>query len=37
MTLNRRAGDMIPVLAFSPADLDDFDRWSRQQAAISIR
>jgi hypothetical protein len=37
MTLNRRAGDMIPVLAFSSADLDDFDRWSRQQAAISVR
>ena len=32
MVLNRRAGDMIPVLTFSPADLDEFDRWSRQQA-----
>lgn len=37
MTLNRRAGDMIPVVAFSPADLDDFDRWSRQQAATIVR
>jgi hypothetical protein len=37
MTLNRRAGDMIPVLDFSPADLDDFDRWSRKQAALIVR
>jgi hypothetical protein len=34
MTLNRRAGDMIPVLGFSPSDLDEFDRWSRQQARV---
>ena len=36
MVLNRRAGDMIPVLTFSPEDLDEFDRWSRQQAT-SVR
>ena len=36
MILNRRAGDMIPVLTFSPAELDEFDRWSRQQAT-SVR
>jgi hypothetical protein len=33
MVLNRRAGDMIPVLTFSATELDEFDRWSRQQAA----
>ena len=33
MTLNRRAGDMIPVMSFPPAELDEFDRWSRQMAA----
>jgi hypothetical protein len=37
MTLSRRAGDMIPVTAFSPAELDEFDRWSRQQAAAIVR
>lgn len=37
MTLNRRAGDMIPVLSFVPAELDEFDRWSRQQAASGGR
>jgi hypothetical protein len=37
MTLNRRAGDMIPVLPFLPDALDEFDRWSRQQAASRAR
>jgi hypothetical protein len=37
MILNRRAGDMIPVHTYSPADLDDFDRWSRQEAALTVR
>jgi hypothetical protein len=37
MTLSRRAGDRIPVTAFSPAELDEFDRWSRQQAAAVVR
>lgn len=37
MTLNRRAGDMIPVSAFATSELDGFDRWSRQQAGASTR
>jgi len=37
MTLSRRAGDMIPVTSFSAAELDEFDRWSRQQAAAIVR
>ena len=37
MELNRRAGDMIPVQPFAPADLDEFDRWSRTQAAPTSR
>jgi hypothetical protein len=30
MTCNRRCGDMIPTLQFSPDALDEFDLWSRQ-------
>jgi len=37
MTLSRRAGDMIPVTSFSAAELDEFDHWSRQQAAAIVR
>ena len=37
MTLNRRAGDMIPVLTLSPAEQDEFDRWSQQQAQALLR
>jgi hypothetical protein len=37
MTLNRRAGDMIPVLPVSAAEEDEFDQWSRRQFAASPR
>jgi ferric-dicitrate binding protein FerR (iron transport regulator) len=30
MMLDPSCGDMIPVLSFSPDQLDDFDRWSRR-------
>lgn len=30
MTCNRRCGDMIPTVEFSPEQLDDFDRWARR-------
>jgi hypothetical protein len=31
------SGDMIPILDFSPTDLDEFDRWSRQHATTPSR
>ena len=34
MTMNPACGDMIPRLPFPVHQLDDFDRWSGQQAAI---
>jgi hypothetical protein len=37
MTLNRRAGDMIPVGPVSAAEEDEFDQWSRRQFAASVR
>jgi hypothetical protein len=33
MTCDRQCGDMIPTMAFSPADVDQFDRWARQMQA----
>ena len=30
MMCNRRCGDMVPTMEFSPDQLDDFDRWARQ-------
>ena len=30
MMCNRRCGDMIQTTEFSPAQLDDFDRWARR-------
>jgi hypothetical protein len=32
MTLDPTCGDMIPTMTFAPDQMDDFDRWSRQQA-----
>jgi hypothetical protein len=37
MTLDPTCGDMIPTMAFAPDQMDDFDRWSRQQAIVSLR
>jgi len=36
MTLDPTCGDMIPTMAFAPDQMDDFDRWSRQQAIVSL-
>jgi hypothetical protein len=33
MTCDHHCGDMIPTREFSPADLDEFDRWARQMQA----
>jgi len=35
MTLDPTCGDMIPTATFAPDQLDDFDRWSRQQAIVN--
>jgi hypothetical protein len=37
MSLDPRCGDMIPTETFGPEQLDDFDRWSREHAAVSPR
>jgi hypothetical protein len=37
MTLDPACGDMIPTMTFAPDQMDDFDRWSRQQAIVSLR
>ena len=37
MTLDPTCGDMIPTTPFAPDQMDDFDRWSRQQAVVSLR
>jgi hypothetical protein len=37
MTLDPTCGDRIPMLTFAPDQMDDFDRWSRQQAIVSLR
>jgi hypothetical protein len=34
MTMDPACGDMIPTLAFAADQLDDFDRWSGQQATV---
>jgi hypothetical protein len=34
MMLDPACGDMVPTMTFAPGQLDDFDRWSRDQAAI---
>jgi ferric-dicitrate binding protein FerR (iron transport regulator) len=37
MTLDPSCGDMIPTVTFRLDQMDDFDRWSRQHAAVSLR
>jgi hypothetical protein len=37
MTLDPACGDMVQTQTFAPEQLDDFDRWSRQHAAVSPR
>jgi hypothetical protein len=37
MTLDPTCGDHIPTVPFVPDQMDDFDRWSRQQAIVSLR
>lgn len=37
MTLDPTCGDHIPTVPFVPDQMDDFDRWSRQQAIVSSR
>jgi ferric-dicitrate binding protein FerR (iron transport regulator) len=37
MTLDPSCGDMIPTVTFRLDQTDDFDRWSRQHAAVSLR
>jgi hypothetical protein len=37
MTLDPSCGDMIPTVTFRLDQTDDFDRWSRQHATVSLR
>jgi hypothetical protein len=37
MSLDPTCGDMIPTMTFVPEQLDDFDRWSREQATVRRR
>jgi hypothetical protein len=36
-TLDPTCADMIPTTTFAADQIDDFDRWSRQHAAVSLR
>jgi hypothetical protein len=37
MTLDPICGDMVPTMTFALDQMDDFDRWSRQQATAGLR
>ena len=37
MKLDPRCGDFLQTETFAPEQLDDFDRWSRQHAAVGPR
>jgi hypothetical protein len=37
MSLDPTCGDMIQTTPFAPEQLDDFDRWSREQATVRRR
>jgi hypothetical protein len=37
MTLDPTCGDMVPTTTFASDQMDEFDRWSRQQTIVSLR